>query len=70
MAKSVEDLPRIARVSQIKCCFCFPDFGRTPGPGHLPLDSGRGDVISARVFAPVASVAVTFVSEFILWNLV
>ena len=37
-------------------------------PGRLPLGSGRGDVEFACVFAPVASVAVSFVPELIFWN--
>ncbi len=48
----------------------FPDFWPNPGPGRIPLDSACGDVEFASVFAPVASVAVSFVSEFIFWNLV
>jgi len=48
----------------------FPDFGSNPGPGRLPLDSGRGDIEFACVCVPVASVAISSVSEFICWNLV
>ena len=48
----------------------FLDFWPNHGPGCIPLDSARGDVQFAGVFAPVASVAVSFVSEFIFWNLV
>ena len=44
------------------------DFWPNPGPGRLALDSGRGDVDLAGVFASVASVTVSFVSECIFWN--
>ena len=46
----------------------FPYFWPNPGPGGVPLDSGRGDVEFAGVCASVASVAVGFVSEFIIHN--
>jgi len=54
-------------VSKVKC-FSFPDSRPNPGPGRLPLDSGRGDVEFAGVFMSVASLAVSFVSECIFWN--
>jgi len=58
-------------VSKINCKTVFSsDFWRNPGPGHLPLDSARGDVEFADAFAPVASLAVSFLSERIYWNLV
>ena len=41
-----------------------------PGPGLLPLHSGRRDIEFASVFASVVSLAVSFVSECIFWNLV
>ena len=41
----------------------FPGFWPNPGPGRLPLDSGRADVEFAGVFASVASAAVSFVPE-------
>jgi len=47
---------------------CFPSFWPNPGPGHLPLDSGRGTVEFACVFASVAPLVVSFVSECIFWN--
>ena len=47
----------------------FLDFWPNPGPGRLPVDSGRGDVELAGVFASVASLAVSFVPESIRWNL-
>jgi len=46
----------------------FLDFSQNPGRGHLPLDSGGGDVEFAVVFVSVASLAFSFVSEFIFWN--
>ena len=60
--------PRSAGVSEIKFFFCFPDLGPNPGPGCLPLGSGRGDVELASVFASVASLPVSFVSGSICWN--
>ena len=42
--------------------FSFPNDWPNPGPGTLPLDSGRGDVEVAIVFASLA--------EFLLWSLV
>ena len=41
----------------------FQDFGPNPGPGRLPLDSGRRDVEFTGVFVSVASVAINFVSD-------
>ena len=60
----------IARVSKLKFQLNFPDFLPNHGPGHLPLDSGREDDERATVCASVASLAVSFVPEFIFWNLV
>ena len=40
-----------------------PDFWPNPGPGRLPLGSGRRDVEFANVFASVAFLAVSFVHE-------
>ena len=48
----------------------FLDFWPNPGPGRLPLASGRGDVEFAGVLASVASLAVSSVPEFIFWSLV
>ena len=38
----------------------FAVLGPNPGPGRLPLDSDRRDIEFDRVFASVASVAVSF----------
>ena len=62
--------PRIARVSKATFKFVSPDFGPNPGPGHLPLDSGRGDIEFAGVFVSVKSVAFSWVFELIFWNFV
>jgi len=59
---------RIDRVSKIKLKFVFTAYSPNPGPGRLPLDSGRGNVEIASVFAPVASLTVSVVSECIFWN--
>jgi len=48
-------------------CSCS-NLGPNPGPGRRPSDSGRGDVEFAGVFAPVASLAVSFVAECIFWE--
>jgi len=45
----------------------FIDFWPNPGPGRLPLDSGREDVELARVFASAATLA-DFVSECMFAN--
>jgi len=50
-------------VSKFKLGLFAPEFWPNPGPGRLPLDSGRGDIEVAGVFASAASVAVSFVSE-------
>lgn len=47
----------------------FPDFGPDHGPRRVPLDSNRGDVEFAGVFASKAFVAVSFLSKLIRWNL-
>ena len=47
----------------------FLDLGSNPGPGRLPLESGRGNVeVLQYVFASVASLAVSFVPEFVFQN--
>ena len=43
---------------------CWPN----PGPGRLPLESGRGDVELAGDLTYVASLAVSFMSECIFWD--
>ena len=48
--------------------FLFLDCWPNPGPGRLPLDSGRGDVEFAGVFASVAFLTVNFVPNSIFWN--
>ena len=48
----------------------FPDFWTNPGPGRRTLDSGRGDVEFAGVFASVESLTVSFVDECMLWEAV
>jgi len=60
--------PRIVRVSKIKFePSLFLEFWPNPSPGRLPLDSGRGDVEFASVFAQ-ASMAVSFMAEIRIWN--
>lgn len=44
--------------------------GPNPGPGCLPLQSGREDIELAIVFVPMPSLAFSFLSKFIFWNLV
>ncbi len=44
-------------------------FWPNPAPGRRPMDSGRGDVEFAGVFASVVSMAVSFVTESTFWNL-
>ena len=61
-------LPRIAWASKIKFEFLFTGFWPNPGPGRLPLDSGRRDVKFAGVFASVAFLTVSFVRKSIFWN--
>ena len=55
-------------MEQNKVKTSFSDFSPNAGPGRLPLDSGRRDVECACDSAPVASMAVSFVSEFTFWN--
>ena len=55
----------MSRVSKIKFELRLPEFWPDPGPGRSPLDWGRGDVELAGVLASVASVAISFGSEFI-----
>ena len=50
--------PGLARVSKIKLKK-ISVFWPNPGPGCLPLESGRGDVEFASVFASVACLAVS-----------
>ena len=52
----------------MKLNLCFPDFVPNCGPGRSPLDASRQGIESAGVFASAASLAVSFVSKFILWN--
>ena len=56
-------VPGSARVNKIQLKNKFMDLGHNTGPGRLPLDSGRRDVAFAGVFASVAPLAVSFVSE-------
>ena len=53
-------IPGLIRVSKINVK------NKDAGPGRLPLNSGRRDAEFAGVLASVASVAVRFVSVFIL----
>ena len=50
-------------MTKFKFKLFLTDFWPNPGPGRLPLNSGRGDVEFAGVFASVASLAVSLVSE-------
>ena len=61
-------LPRIGRESKINQLVFF-DVEPNPGPRHLPLDSVRGDVELACVFASVASAKISFLPESIFWQL-
>ena len=56
--------PGLARVSKLKFEICFQDFQPNPGMGRLQLDSGRGDIEIAGVFASVASMAASFAAEY------
>lgn len=57
--------------TQNKVSICvIPDLGPNPDPGLLASASSCVNVDSACVFAPVASLAIGFVSESIFWNLV
>ena len=47
----------------------YSGFRQNPGPRHLPLDSGCGEVEFAGVFASVASLAPSVVPESIFRNL-
>ena len=62
--------PRIARVSKTKFELVFLACWPNPGPECLPVDWGRRDVEFAWVVATVTSVAASFVSKLICWNLV
>jgi len=42
----------------------------SPGPGRLPLHSGRRDIRVARVWGFAASLVVSFVSQILFWNLI
>lgn len=53
---------RIVRASKVKCNLFVLICLRIPGPEHPPLDSVRGDIEFAVVFASVASVAINFKS--------
>jgi len=58
--------PAIARVSKIRLeSFCSRLWAES-WSGSLPLESGRRDIEFASVFAPVASLVVSFVSEHIV----
>jgi len=60
--------PGLARVSKIKFELSCSFLGPKPGPGRLPLDSGRGDAECAGVVASGASLTSSFGAESIFWN--
>jgi len=62
-------IPRIARVSKLKCKLFCPDVWPNAGPGRRPLDSGCLVAEFAGVFVSVASAAVSFVSDVMFWDL-
>jgi len=60
--------PRIARVSRIKLELFYRVLSRTLVREHFALGASREDAEFTGGFASVAFVAISFVSEFILWN--